>query len=370
MTLLFVGELLMTQSDDLSALEGVGPATEEKLIDAGFSTYQAIAVASSGDLADKADIGDTTAATVIASAKEMADIGGFKTGVEENERRMSMAKITTGVPDIDRMLAGGVETGAITEFYGGFGSGKSQMTHQLSINVQLPVEFGGANSRAIFIDTEDSFRPERITQMVQGLDTEILEAVIEREGLPFTAEDVKDSTIEDENGFPIMEGTPANEIATVFLRRIHLAKAYSSEHQVLLAEKALEIANEYADDEFPVGLIAVDSVMAYLRSEFVGRGELAPRQQRLGKHLATLKQISELHNTAIVLANQVMSNPDSYFGDPTKPIGGNILGHTSTFRLYIRNSKGTKRVVRLVDAPNLEDGEAVMRVEKGGLKPE
>lgn len=360
----------MTQSDDLSKLDSVGPATEEKLIDAGYTTYQAVAVASSGDLADKADIGDTTAATVIASAKEKADIGGFKTGVEENERRKQMAKITTGVNAVDKMLAGGIETGAITEFYGGFGSGKSQMTHQLAVNVQLPVEYGGANGRAIFIDTEDSFRPERITQMVKGLDAEVLEAVIERDGLSMTVQEIKDSVIQDSDGRPIMEGTPANEIAEVFLSRIHLAKAYSSEHQVLLGEMAEELANDYADDDFTVKLIAVDSVMAYLRSEFVGRGELAPRQQRLGKHLATLKQITELHNTAVVLANQVMSNPDAYFGDPTKPIGGNILGHTSTFRLYIRNSKGTKRVVRLVDAPNLEDGEAVMRVETEGLKDE
>jgi len=68
--------------------------------------------------------------------------------------------------------------------------------------------------------------------------------------------------------------------------------------------------------------------------------------------------------------NQVQSNPDSYFGDPTKPVGGHILGHASTVRIYLRNSKGTKRVVRLVDAPNLADGEAIMRVEGGGLRPE
>jgi DNA repair protein RadA len=154
------------------------------------------------------------------------------------------------------------------------------------------------------------------------------------------------------------------------LDNIHVAKAFNSNHQILLAEQAQEIASESQDDEFPIRLLCVDSLTAHFRAEYVGRGELAERQQKLNKHLHDLMRVGDLHNTAVVVTNQVAANPDSFFGDPTQPIGGNILGHTSTFRMYLRKSKGDKRIVRLVDAPNLPDGEAVMRVEEGGLMPE
>src|SRR5699024_2172033 len=139
---------------------------------------------------------------------------------------------------------------------------------------------------------------------------------------------------------------------------------------MLLAERAQEIVAEHEDSDWPVRMVCVDSLTAHFRAEYVGRGELAARQQKLNRHLHDLSRLADLYNVALVVTNQVQSNPDSYFGDPTKPIGGNILGHKSTVRLYLRNSKGTKRIVRLVDAPSLPDGEAVMRVENAGLVPE
>jgi DNA repair protein RadA len=172
-----------------------------------------------------------------------------------------------------------------------------------------------------------------------------------------------------------IEGSPDDEAAmeellSDVLDKIHVAKAFNSNHQILLAEKAKELARDHEDDEYPVRLLCVDSLTAHFRAEYVGRGQLAERQQKLNKHLHDLMRIGDLYNTAVLVTNQVASNPDSYFGDPTQPIGGNILGHTSTFRIYLRKSKGDKRIVRLVDAPNLADGEAVMRVQDGGLKPE
>ena len=139
---------------------------------------------------------------------------------------------------------------------------------------------------------------------------------------------------------------------------------------MLLAQKAKELVGQSSDSKFPIRLVCVDSLTAHFRAEYVGRGTLASRQQKLNKHLHDLMRINDLYNVATLVTNQVSSNPDSFFGDPTRPIGGNILGHTSTFRLYLRKSKGTKRVVRLVDAPNLADGEAIMLVEGGGLKSE
>ncbi|MFC6731319.1 MULTISPECIES: DNA repair and recombination protein RadA [unclassified Haladaptatus] len=344
----------MAKDVDLESLPGVGPATADKLIEAGFDTFQSIAVASPGELSNTADIGESTAADIINAARKTADIGGFETGSAVLERRQKIGKLSWLVPDVDDLLGGGVETQSITEVYGEFGAGKSQITHQLSVNVQLPREFGGLEGSAIFIDSEDTFRPERIDDMVRGLDDEIIQAAMERREI---------------------EGSPGDDEAMEllvqdFLDHIHVAKAFNSNHQILLAQKAKEIAGDTQDTEWPVRLLCVDSLTAHFRAEYVGRGQLAQRQQKLNKHLHDLMRVGDLNNTAVVVTNQVSSNPDSFFGDPTQPIGGNILGHTSTFRMYLRKSKGSKRIVRLVDAPNLPDGEAVMRVEGEGLKPE
>ncbi|GAB7012197.1 DNA repair and recombination protein RadA [Halolamina salina] len=340
--------------DDLESLPGVGPATADKLTDAGFDSFQSIAVASPGELSNSADVGDSTASDVINAAREAADVGGFETGATVLERRERIGKLSWQIDEVDDLLGGGIETQSITEVYGEFGSGKSQVTHQMSVNVQLSKENGGLDGGAIFIDTEDTFRPERIDDMIRGLDDEIIAEELERRGI---------------------EGQPGDEEAMEqllesFLDNIHVAKAFNANHQMLLAEKALELAKENEDSDWPVRLLCVDSLTAHFRAEYVGRGELAERQQKLNKHLHELDKVGNLHNVAVLVTNQVASNPDSYFGDPTQPIGGNILGHKSTFRIYLRKSKGDKRIVRLVDAPNLADGEAVMRVQDGGLKPE
>jgi DNA repair protein RadA len=340
--------------DDLENLPGVGPATADKLTDAGFNTYESLAVASPADLANKADVGDSTATDIVRAAQDAADIGGFETGTAVLEHRQKIGKLSWQIPEVDDLLGGGLETQSITEAYGEFGAGKSQITHQMSVNVQLPKEVGGLRGSVIFVDSEDTFRPERIDDMVRGLDDDVIQATMddrEIEGSP-----------DDEEAM--------DELIADFLDKIHVAKAFNSNHQMLLAEKAEELANEHEDTEWPVRLLCVDSLTAHFRAEYVGRGQLADRQQKLNRHLHDLDRIGNLYNAAVLVTNQVASNPDSYFGDPTQPIGGNILGHKSTFRIYLRKSKGDKRIVRLVDAPNLADGEAVMRVQDGGLKPE
>ena len=340
--------------DELEDLPGVGPATADKLVENGFESYQSIAVASPGEMSNTADIGESSASDIINAAREAADVGGFETGATVLERREEIGKLSWQIDEVDDLLGGGIETQSITEVYGEFGSGKSQVTHQMAVNVQLPEENGGLEGGCIFVDSEDTFRPERIDDMVRGLDDEILADEMERREI---------------------EGTPSDEAAmeelvAAFLDQIHVAKAFNSNHQILLAEKAKELAGEHEESEWPIRIVCVDSLTAHFRAEYVGRGELADRQQKLNKHLHDLMRIGDLFNTAILVTNQVASNPDSYFGDPTQAIGGNILGHASTFRMYLRKSKGDKRIVRLVDAPNLADGEAVMRVQGEGLKPE
>ncbi len=339
---------------DLEELPGVGPATADKLTDAGFDSFESLAVAAPAELSNSADVGDSTAADIVRAARDAADVGGFETGSTVLERRNKIGKLSWHIDEVDDLLGGGIETQSITEVYGEFGSGKSQVTHQMAVNVQLPQEVGGLHGSCIFIDSEDTFRPERIDDMVRGLPDEAIEAALEQREI---------------------EGSPDDEAALddlvdSFLEYIHVAKAFNSNHQMLLAEKAKELAGEHEESEYPVRLLCVDSLTAHFRAEYVGRGELANRQQKLNKHLHDIDKVGNLYNAAVIVTNQVTSNPDAFFGDPTKPIGGNILGHKSTFRIYLRKSKGDKRIVRLVDAPNLPDGEAVMRVEDKGLKPE
>lgn len=339
---------------DLEALPGVGPATADKLYDAGFDSFQSLAVAAPSELSNTADVGESTASDIVRAARDEADIGGFETGSTVLERRNEIGKLSWHIDEVDDLLGGGIETQSITEVYGEFGAGKSQVTHQMAVNVQLPKEVGGLHGSVIFVDSEDTFRPERIDDMVRGLPDEAIEATLEDREIEGSADDeaTLDALIED------------------ILEKIHVAKAFNSNHQMLLAEKAKELASEQEDSDYPVRLLCIDSLTAHFRAEYVGRGNLADRQQKLNKHLHDIDKVGNLYNAAVIVTNQVASNPDSFFGDPTQPIGGNILGHKSTFRIYLRKSKADKRIVRLVDAPNLADGEGVMRVQDGGLKPE
>jgi DNA repair protein RadA len=316
----------------LEDLPGVGPTTADKLREAGYITVESIATASPTDLAEAAEIGESTAKKMIKAAREMADIGGFKTGKDVFEQRKNVRKLKTLVPEFDNLMGGGLETQAITECYGEFGSGKSQIVHQMAVNVQLPEDVGGLAGSAVFIDTENTFRPERIEQMVMGLEME----------------------------------TAAPE---EFLNNIHVARAHTSDHQMLLVESARDLAAEMKNSDKPVRLFIIDSLTSHFRAEYAGRGTLATRQQKLNRHMHELFKLVDEHNAVALVTNQVMSNPGTFFGDPTKPIGGNIVGHTATFRLYLRKSKGGKRIARLVDSPNLPDGEATFMVEQSGLKP-
>jgi len=318
---------------EIEDLPGVGPTTADKLREAGYCTIEGIATASRSDLVEAAEIGESTAKKMIKAAREMADIGGFKTGTAVLEDRKEVRKLKTLVEEFDDLLGGGLETKSISEVYGEFGSGKSQISHQMAVNVQLPEEVGGLGGSCLYIDTENTFRPERIEQMVNGLELDI-------------------------------EIPPVSE----FLEHIHVAKGYTSDHQMLLTDSARELASELKDSEKPVRLIIVDSLTAHFRAEYSGRGTLSLRQQKLNKHMYDLAKLAEECNAVVLVTNQVMSNPAVFFGDPTKPIGGNIVGHASKFRLYLRKSKGSKRVAKLVDSPNLPDGEAAFLVESAGLK--
>jgi DNA repair protein RadA len=317
---------------EIEDLPGVGPSTAEKLREAGYLTVESVATTSPAELAEITEISESTAKKIIKAAREKADIDAFKTGKDIFEQRKEVKKLSFRVPDLDTLMGGGIETQAITEMYGEFGSGKSQIVHQMAVNVQLPEKEGGLNGSVIYIDTENTFRPERIEQMVNGLG---------------------------------IDGLDPQEI----LNNIHIARAHTSDHQMLLVEHSRELAAELKESEKPFKLFIIDSLTAHFRAEYAGRGTLAPRQQKLNRHMHDLFRLIDEYNAIALVTNQVMSNPAVFFGDPTKPIGGNIVGHTATFRIYLRKSKGGKRIARLVDSPNLPEGEAPFIVEEAGLKP-
>ena len=311
------------EAKTVEELPGVGPATAEKLREAGYTDMMALAVASPGDLSEVAEIGDAAAKKIIAAAREAADVGGFETGDVILERRKSVSKLTTCSKALDELLGGGLESQAITETYGEFGSGKSNLAHQLAVNATRPVDEGGLDGHTVWIDTEQTFRPERIAQMSEGLELDVDKV----------------------------------------LQMVHVARAFNSHHQMLLVDKANDLAKD-----FPIRLIVADSLTAHFRAEYVGRGVLAERQQLLNKHIHELMRFGDVHNAVIYVTNQVQAKPDAFFGDPTRPIGGHIVGHSATFRVYLRKSKGGKRIARLVDSPNLPEAEAVFAIMEEGIR--
>jgi len=307
---------------EIEELEGVGPAIAEKLRSAGYDSVESLAVATTGELMEAAEVGMRVAVKVINSAREASNMG-YERATVVLERRKLLGHIPTGSPALDKIIGGGVETQGVTEVYGEFGSGKSQIAHQLCVNVQLPQEQGGLNGKVVYIDTENTFRPERIVQMARaaGLDPE-----------------------------RVLDG-------------IYVARAHTTDHQMLLAEKAADIAKNDG-----VKLVVVDSVTSLFRTEYCGRGALAERQQKLGRHIAGLHKLAELNDLAVFVTNQVQSRPDVFFGDPTRPVGGHVLGHATTARLYLRKSKANTRTAHLVDHPGLPPESATFQITEAGIR--
>tara|TARA_Y100000034_G_scaffold14075_1_gene14703 strand:+ start:11186 stop:12262 length:1077 start_codon:yes stop_codon:yes gene_type:complete len=305
----------------LNDLPGVGPATIEKLKEGGFGDVIAIAVATPGELVGATGMTETAARKVMNAARNNCNMG-FMSGEEIVKKRELVRRISTSSESFNKLVGGGFETGAITECFGEFGSGKTQIAHILAVTTQLIDE---KDPVAVYIDTENTFRPERIKEISLGL------------------------------------GLDPEKV----LKNIKVARAYNSDHQMLLAEKVEDLIKNQG---LNVKLVVVDSLTAHFRAEFIGRGTLAERQQKLNKHMHVLLKLADMHNTCVYLTNQVQSDPAQFFGDPTKAVGGNIVAHASTFRIYLRKGKKGSRVAKLIDSPNMPDGECNFYLETTGLK--
>jgi len=310
---------------EIQDIEGIGPTTAKKLKEAGIVSVMDLAVTSAEELAVEINSSkDSAAAFIIAAQKLLRDSKvlekEFVTADAALEKRRSMLRCSTGSSALDDLLLGGIETQAVTEFYGEFGSGKSQVCHTLCATARQPVEEGGLNANTIYIDTEGTFRPERIQEIARS------------------------------------RGYDSSQI----LKSIAVCKVYNSSHLELIIKNL----GKYVDD-FKAKLVVIDSVISLHRAEFAGRGTLADRQQRLNSMLHKIIRLAEIYNIAVVITNQVQSSPDTFFGDPTKAAGGNVLGHASTYRIYLRKS-GENRIAKMIDSPYHPYSDARFTVNERG----
>ncbi len=321
-----VGEEVEERDLEVSVLEGVGPATKQKLNDAGIFTILDLLVHSSRHIEDiLGGSKDRVIQLQEKARKKLAEYDflehDFVPADQLYEKRKQIKFITTGSKNLDDLLMGGIETQAITEFYGEFGTGKTQICHVLTVNIQFPPEEGGLDAPAIYIDTEKTFRPNRIMEMAEAKNLD-----------------------------------PAK-----ILKNVHVARAMNSSHLLLLVRNVGQKIRETG-----AKLVIIDSAVGPFRAEYVGRGQLAERQQLLNVMMHDLTRMAELHSVAIVITNQVLSKPDVFFGDPTRPIGGHVVAHAVTYRLYLRKARNA-RVASIVDSPHHPPGEAVFQITEGGV---
>ncbi|KAK7603650.1 hypothetical protein V9T40_003649 [Parthenolecanium corni] len=310
----------------LSKLEGQGISASDikKLEEAGYHTVESIAFAPKKTLITIKGISEAKADKILSEASKLVPMG-FTTATEFHQKRSEIIMLTTGSKELDRLLGGGIETGSITEIFGEFRTGKTQLCHTLAVTCQLPIDMNGGEGKCLYIDTEGTFRPERLL------------AVAERYKLT------------------------ANEV----LDNVAYARAYNTDHQTSLLVTAAAMMSEsrYA-------LLIVDSAMALYRTDYSGRGELSARQMHLARFLRMLLRLADEFGVAVVITNQVVAQVDGaalFAADPKKPIGGNIMAHASTTRLYLRKGRGETRICKIYDSPCLPEAEAMFAINADGV---
>ena len=310
----------------ISKLEqhGISASDIKKLSEAGYYTIESLAYTPKKTLLAIKGISEAKADKILNEVLKLVPMG-FTTATEFHQKRSEIIQVTTGSKELDKLLQGGVETGSITEIFGEFRTGKTQLCHQLCVTCQLPVDCGGAEGKAMYVDTEGTFRPERLL------------AVAEKYKL---------------NGQEVLDN-------------VAYARAYNSDHQtqLLIHASAMMSESRYA-------LLIVDSATALYRTDYSGRGELSARQMHMARFLRTLLGLADQYGVAVVITNQVVAQVDGasmFQADPKKPIGGNIMAHASTTRLYLRKGRGETRICKIYDSPCLPEAEAMFAIYPDGI---
>ncbi|KAF4629678.1 hypothetical protein G7Y89_g8465 [Cudoniella acicularis] len=305
--------------DEIQA-HGIGATDIAKLKAHNIHTVASLIACTTKRLLKIKGFSDVKVEKIKDAAKKMApNASGFITAAELGQLRKRCVRISTGSKH-------GFQSMSINEVYGEFRCGKTQLAHTMAVIAQLPKEMGGAEGKVAYIDTEGTFRPERIME------------IAERFGVD------PDQACEN----------------------IAYARAQNSEMQMELLEG---LASNFATNEYR--LLVIDSIMSLYRTDFIGRGELSERQQVLGGFLRRATQMAEEFNLVVLMTNQVQSDPGAsalFAGaDGRKPVGGHILAHASTTRLLLRKGRGEERVAKIVDSPDCPEREASYIITNGGI---
>ena len=301
-------------------LPGVSKPTIDKLKKINIITVEALAAQTPKQLADEADMGEDTATNAIEKARAHIH-SGFITGDQLLDRMNLRTRLTTGSKAVDYILGGGIESETTTEIAGGNGVGKTQICHMLAITAQQPVSEGGLGGNVAWVDTEGTFRPERILEICQHRE---------------------------------LDGETT-------LKRIYHGHARSTDEQKELIQQLYSLCPENN-----IKLIIIDSMIGHLRGEYLGRGTLSARQNELGGMLQTLMKVAMSTKTTVIYTNQFISDPQLFKAD--KPTGGNIMGHAASMRLEIRKARQDKRILTLTKSAYLPNAEAIFRITSVGIE--
>jgi DNA repair protein RAD51 len=312
---------------NVGALEqhGIAATDVRKLQEAGFFTVESIAFTPKKTILTIKGISEAKADKILSECAKLVPMG-FTTASVVHQKRAELVMLTTGSKELDKLLGGGLETGSVTEIFGEFRTGKTQLCHNLAVTCQFSIERGGGAGKCLYIDSEGTFRPERLLAVAQRF------------------------------------GLDGNQV----LDNVAYARAYNSDHQTALLTQASAMMSEsrYA-------LLIVDSATSLYRTDFSGRGELSARQMHLARFLRTLMRLADEFGVAVVITNQVVAQVDGasamFNADPKKPIGGNIMAHASTTRLYLRKGRGENRICKIYDSPCLPESEAVFSINEDGI---
>ncbi len=311
----------MDDEIELEDLVGIGSSTADKLRRAGIGSVRELAAMPVKELLERSELGEGKAEEATKSARDLV-LPKVVTARDFLERRKNMPKLTTGTKNIDGLMDGGLEPG-ITELIGAYGSGKTQLCLELCVTIQFIKNRGGLNGAAFYIDTEDTFKPERLLQIAKRFG------------------------FEDDQ----------------LLDRVYSFRAINSDHQFEGLRQAVEYIKERS-----VRLLVVDSLTSHFRNEYPGRENLVLRQQRLNSFVHGLQRLVTLYDLIVVVTNQVIDVPEVIPGlRPARPVGGNIVAHGSTFRLWLERTKGKTRVT-CIDSPKHARGTAYVMLTEGGVE--
>ncbi|KAK9378415.1 Rad51-domain-containing protein [Kockiozyma suomiensis] len=310
--------------DELQAL-GINAADIQKLRAAGIYAISTVLSTTRRNLLKVKGLSEIKVEKIKEAAGKLLNTG-FISATDQAQNRSRVIAISTGSAALDAVLGGGIKTMSITEVFGEYRCGKTQLAHTFCVTAQLPRNMGGAEGKVAYIDTEGTFRPERLRDIAERF------------------------------------GVDPDQVCD----NISYARALNSEHQMELIEK---LGGTFADGSFR--LLIVDSIMAQFRVDYSGRGELNERQQKLNQMLGRLNRLAEEYNVAVFMTNQVQSDPGASAlfaaADGRKPVGGHVLAHASATRLLLRKGRGEERVAKLQDSPDMPEREATYCITEGGI---